>query len=99
MSDSVKDTKHQGHKGQQGHKEAQMTHIIFSLSLRQAVGQRRLQTHKQHTGGEGYPCSNIVKNLGVIHLWGTQWQKTVSTDSPIKTTDKVNNMSHTVGVV
>ncbi len=87
MSDTVKDTKHQGHKGQQGHKEAQMTHIIFSLSLRQAVGQRRLQTHKQHTGGEGYPCSNIVKNLGVIHLWGT-----VSTDSPIKTTDKGNNM-------
>lgn len=68
MSDTEKDTKHQGYKSHKGHKEAQMTHIIFSLSLCQAVGQCRLQTHKQHTGGEGHSCSNIVKNLGVIHL-------------------------------
>lgn len=65
---SVKDTKHQRYKGKQGHEQAQVTHIVISLGLGQAVGERRLQTDKQHAGGEGNTCSDIVKNLRIIHL-------------------------------
>lgn len=62
------DTEHQGYEGQQGHAEPEVGHVVLSLGLGQAVSQRRLQAHKQHTGGEGDTCSDIVENFGIIHL-------------------------------
>lgn len=45
-----------------------MGHVVFPLGLGQSIRQRRLQAHKQHTGGEGDACSDIVENFGIIHL-------------------------------
>lgn len=68
LSASGEDTEHQGHEGQQGHAEPEVGHAVLPLGLGQPVGQRRLQAHKQHAGGEGDPCSHVVKNFGIIHL-------------------------------
>lgn len=72
------DTEHQGSEGQEGHAEPEVGCVVLPLSLSQSVGQRRLQTHKQHTGGEGDARSDIVENFGIIHLSGEdEEQKTV----------------------
>lgn len=63
-----KDTEHQAYKGQQGHAEPEVGQVVLPLGLGQSVGQRRLQGHKQHAGGEGDACSDIVENFGIIHL-------------------------------
>lgn len=75
LSAAGEDTEHQGYKGQQGHAEPEVGHAELSLGLGQPVGQRRLQAHEQHAGGEGDSCTHIVKNFGIIHLserkqWG-----------------------------
>lgn len=41
---------------------------IFLLGLDQSVGRRRLQTHKQHAGGESNSGTNVVKDFGKINL-------------------------------
>lgn len=64
-----KDTEHQAHKGQQSHAKPEVGQVVFPLGLSQAVGQRRLQTHKQHAGWEGDARSDIVKNFGIVNLW------------------------------
>lgn len=65
---ATEDTEHQGHEGQQGHAEPEVGHVVLPLGLGEAVSQCRLQGHKQHTGGEGDACSDIVENFGIIHL-------------------------------
>lgn len=79
------DTEHQGNEGQQGHAEPEVSHVVLPLGLSQAVGQRWLQTHKEHAGRKGDACSDIVENLGIIHLscgerrgergWISSWEK------------------------
>lgn len=66
------DTEHQGSEGQEGHAEPEVGRVVLPLSLSQPVGQRRLQAHKQHTGGEGDARSDIVENFGIIHLPGEE---------------------------
>lgn len=64
------DTEHQGHKGQQGHAEPEVGHVVLPLGLGQSVSQRRLQAHKQHSSRKGNSCSHIVEDLGIVHLSG-----------------------------
>lgn len=68
LSAAGEDTEHQGCKGQQGHAEPEVGHAVLPLGLRQPVGQRRLQAHEQHAGGEGDSRSHVVKNFGIVHL-------------------------------
>lgn len=68
LSAAGEDTEHQGYEGQQGHAEPQVGHAVLPLGLGQPVGQRRLQAHEQHAGGEGDSCSHVVQNFGIIHL-------------------------------
>lgn len=64
----LEDTEHQGYEGQQGHAEPQVGHVVLPLGLGQLVSQSWLHAHKQHAGGEGDACSDIVENFGIIHL-------------------------------
>ena len=64
------DTEHQGYEGQKGHEEPEMGQVVLPLRLGQSVRQSRLEAHKQHTGGEGDACSDIVENFGIVHLSG-----------------------------
>lgn len=68
LSAAGEDTEHQGCEGQQGHAEPEVGHAVLPLGLRQPVGQRRLQAHEQHAGGEGDSRSHVVKNFGIVHL-------------------------------
>lgn len=68
LSAAGEDTEDQGCEGQQGHAEPEVGHAVLPLGLGQPVGQRRLQAHEQHAGGEGDSRSHVVKNFGIIHL-------------------------------
>lgn len=63
-----KDTEHKRHKGQQTHGQTQVSHAVLALRLGQPVGERRLQAHEQHAGGEGHSCTHIMQHLSVVHL-------------------------------
>ena len=68
---SEKDTEHEGDQGHQTHDQAQVAHAVLALRLGQPVGERRLQAHKQHAGGEGHSCAHVVKHFSVVHLQET----------------------------
>lgn len=79
-----KDTEHQGYEGQQGHAEPEVGQVVLPLGFGQSVRQRWLQAHKQHTGGKGNACSDIVENFGIIHLWYRDREQEEKVREPFK---------------
>lgn len=62
------DTEHEGDEGHQGHPHPQVADAVLLLRLGQSVGQRRLETHKQHAAWKSHSGPDVVQHFGKIHL-------------------------------